>query len=60
MTYWEQLRTAPHFGKEWWSPPQDVLVCRHMGDPEAVVELETDATRERATRVFLHLGELKR
>jgi hypothetical protein len=60
MSYWEQLRDAPAFGKEWWSPTKDALVCRHMGDPNATVELETDQRRERATRVLLSLGELKR
>lgn len=60
MSFWENLRDAPAYARDWWSPAKDSLVCRHMGDPNATVELETDQTRERATRVFLHLGELKR
>lgn len=59
MSYWEQLRGAPAYGRDWWSPAKDSLVCRHMGNPDATIELETDQRRERATRVFLSLGELK-
>jgi hypothetical protein len=56
----EVLRGAPGFGESWWSPKRDALVCRHYNDPNAVVELETDERRERATRVFLHLGGMER
>jgi hypothetical protein len=52
------LRDAPGFGESWWSPERDALVCRHFNQPDAVVELESDTKRERATRVFLHLGKL--
>jgi len=53
-------REAPGFGKSWWAPSCDAFVCRHYNEPTAVVELETDTRRERATQVFLHLGELAR
>lgn len=56
---WEEsLKSAPQYGLQWWAPARDALICRHVGKPGAVIELETDQERERATRVFLSLGEL--
>jgi len=55
-----ELKDTPDFGHHWWSPPTDAFVCRHLGDPDATIELETDLRRERATHVYLHLGALKK